>query len=310
MNLKLNNSLQLGVLDFGFITPGKTALDVIEETLQAASLVDSLGYSRYWLTEHHGKSFAWNSPEIMLSLIARKTSRIRLGTAGILLYFYNSLKIAEIFRVLEVLYPQRIDLGLAAGLAEDETMQALSQGFDFKKAIAQNCYDKKVGDLLNFLQDSFSLDNITIKAPPAIDAIPQMWLLGTGKRNMQIAAARGTAFSYSIYHSCSKCDPDILQEYRDKFQPSVVSSKPQCSLAVGVICAETEIEARMQKKLVEKIDKTTQILVFGTPEQCWEQLLEMQHRYGVNEIAIVSSWHIFQKRKLAYQMLGSYLSNI
>lgn len=302
-------TLQLGILDIGFITPGKTAMDVINETLLSASLADTLGYSRYWLSEHHESSFAWTSPEIMLPLIAERTKRIRIGTAGILLYFYSSLKIAEIFRLLEVLYPKRVDLGLAGGLAQDDINQELSYGFDLQQAIKDDLYGGKVDQLIDFLTNNFSSKHdFALEATPYIKTIPPMWLLGTGQRNMQIAAARGTAFSYSIYHTCSKCDPNTLVEYQNRFQPSMMLSEPKCNLAVGVICAETEAEARKQKALVEGIDKTTQVMVFGTSEQCKEQLLELQYQYQVPEIIVISAWHIFKQRKLSYQILAEALN--
>ncbi len=247
-------SLQLGVLDIGWITPGKTAIEVINETLKSASLADSLGYSRYWLAEHHEPSFAWASPEIMLTLIAQSTNRIRVGTAGILLYFYTPLKIAEVFRLLEVLYPQRVDLGVASGIAADsETMQTLAPGFEIKQAAKNNLYGQKVNELINYLTNKFTPDqDFALNATPNITEIPQMWLLGTGRRNMQLAANRGTAFCYSLYHACSQRDANIAQEYRHKFQSSMMLNEPKCNVAVSVVCAETEAEARQQKTLVEK----------------------------------------------------------
>jgi luciferase family oxidoreductase group 1 len=314
-NNKLNESnsvksLQLGVLDIGWITPGKTAVEVVQETLMSASLADSLGYSRYWLAEHHEPSFAWASPEIMLALIAQSTDRISVGTAGILLYFYSPLKIAEVFRLLEVLYPKRVDLGIAGGIAGDrETIQALAPGFDLEQAVKNDLYGQKVSQLIDYLTDNFRLGgDFALDATPKITEIPQMWLLGTGKKNMQKAALLGTAFCYSLYHACSQKDINIVREYRHEFQSSVMLHEPKCNLAVSVVCAETEAEARQQKNLVEKIDKTSTVNVAGTPEQCKEQLLEIQHQYQVSEIIMISSWHIFERRKFAYQILAEVLN--
>lgn len=303
-------SLQLGILDSGWITPGKAAVEVVQETLISASLADSLGYSRYWLTEHHEPSFAWASPEIMLALIAQSTDRISVGTAGILLYFYSPLKIAEVFRLLEVLYPKRVNLGIAGGIAGDEeTMQALAPGFDIKQAVKNDLYGQKVSQLIDYLTDNFRLDrDFALQATPKITEIPQMWLLGTGTRNMQKAALLGTAFCYSLYHACSQNEPNIVREYCYKFQPSIMLHEPKCNLAVSVVCAEIEAEAIQQKTLVERIDKTSKVNVAGTPEQCKEQLLEIQHRYQVSEIIMISPWHIFERRKLAYQMLAEVLN--
>ena len=303
-------SLQLGVLDIGWITPGKTAVEVINETLMSASLADSLGYSRYWLAEHHEPSFAWASPEIMLTLIAQSTNRICVGTAGILLYFYSPLKIAEVFRLLEILYPKRVDLGITSGIAADkEAIQALAPGFDIEQAAKQNLYSQKVDKLIDYLTNNSILgQDLALNSTPHITDIPQMWLLGTKKRNMQKAASIGTPFCYSLYHACSQEDINVVREYRHKFQPSMMLSQPKCNLAVSVVCAETEAEARQQKTLVEKIDTTSKVNVFGNPEQCQEQLLEIQHQYQVAEIIMISSWHIFEQRKSSYQMLAEVLN--
>lgn len=305
----LSEKLQLGILDTGLIVPGKTASDVIKETLLFASTAESLGYSRYWLTEHHESFFAWASPEIILPLIAQRTNKIRVGTAGILLYFYKSLKIAEIFRLLEVLYPKRIDLGVAAGIAADKTaMQALYESLDRQEVIKNNLYGDKVEELIAYLTNNFPQGHRFEKgATPTIDEIPEVWLLGTGTGNMRLAAAQGTAFGYSIFHGPSKCDPTVLQQYRDKFKPSKILAKPHCNLTLSVICAETESQAKKQQILFEKVDKTSRINVVGNPNQCQEQILEIQEKYQVDEIILFSLWHIFEKRKLSYEMLAEVL---
>lgn len=302
-------ALQLGVLDIGLITPGKTAANVIQETLSSVSLADSLGYSRYWLTEHHDPGFAWASPEIMLTLIARQSDRIRIGTAGILLYFYSPLRIAEIVRLLEVLYPQRIDLGITSGIADKATIKALAVNFDLQQALKNNLYDEKVTKLIDFLTNNFPANHhFAAGATPTMSEVPPIWLMGAGKgRNLRLAAEKGTAFSYSLYHAFSKQEPQVLQEYRSRFQPNSRLSEPKCNLAVSVVCGETEAEAKKQQILVEKIDRTSRVNVVGTPEQCQEQLLEIQHQYQVSEIIIISSWHLFARRQSSYQMLSEVL---
>ena len=291
--------LKLGILDSGLMSPGKTAARTIQETLLSASLTDSLGYSRYWLTEHHDPAFAWGSPEILLNEIARHTQQIRLGTAGILLFFYSPLKIAEIFRFLALIYPQRWDLGIAAGSLQEESKIVKILCSDFVnppelRTSRQEYYAQKVSSLVDYMER---------------DRASSIWLLGTGRGNMNLAALRGTAFSYSLCHGHSKGDPQILEEYRDKFQPSQLLPTPQSNLAVAGICAETEIEAKQQKLLFDRsFNGTTKINVFGTPEQCREQLLEIQYRYGVEEIIYLSASSTFEKRQLGYRMLAEVLN--
>jgi len=312
---QLSKALRLGIIDTGLISQDQTAASVINETLLFASLAESLGYSRYWLTEHHEPFFAWASPEIIMPLIAERTNTIHIGTAGILLYFYSPLKIAEIFRLLEALYPGRIDLGVAAGVVADEVgIQALYEGLDFQEAVKKNLYGKKVDTLIDYLSNNFPKGHrFEQGATPIIQKIPEVWLLGTGSRNMQLAATQGTAFSYSIFHGCSKCDSTILAKYRDKFKPSKMLTQPRCNVAVAGICAETEVQAKKQQILFEKVDQgLTRVNVVGTPEQCNEQIIEIQQKYQVDDIMFLSLWHIFEQRKKSYEMLSNVfdLSNV
>src|ERR1700759_4899578 len=122
--------LTLGVLDQSPISPGGTAAQALRETLELARRCDRLGYSRYWLAEHpHSRSFASAAPEILIGRIAAETSRLRVGSGGILLQHYSPLKVAESFRLLEALYPGRIDLGIGRSSgAEPHIKKTLQQG--------------------------------------------------------------------------------------------------------------------------------------------------------------------------------------
>lgn len=310
--------LQLGILDPGLMAPGKTAAQTIDETLMSASLADSLGYSRYWLTEHHYTSCAWASPEILLTSLAQCTERIRLGTAGILLYFYSPLKVAEIFRLLELLYPQRFDLGLAAGnlAQENKTVKLLSSDISplpESMESRKNYYAQKVTSAIDYLTNNFPVEHRFARgATPTVqdvDYIPQMWLLGTGRGSMNLGAAKSTAFSYSLCHGNSAGDPRILAEYRSQFQPSQFLSQPKCNIAVAAVCAETEAEAKQQQVAFDRsFQGTTKLNVVGTPEQCKEQLLEIQQQYGVEEIIFLSASPSFEQRQLSYKMLAEVLN--
>lgn len=307
-----SSQLKLGILDSGLMSPGKTAAQTIKETLLSASLTDSLGYSRYWLTEHHNPTFAWGNPEILLILIAQHTKQIRPGTAGILLFFYSPLKIAEIFHFLEIVYPGRCDLGIAAGslTEENEIVRILSSDYSLppeSRESRQQYYSEKVTSLIAYLSQGIFTKHSS--ANHTITNSPPIWLLGTGRGNMTLAAMRGTAFSYSLCHGYSKCDPSILSEYRSKFQSSQLLPAPKCNIAVAGICAETEVEARQQKLLFDRsFNGTTKINVVGTPKQCKEQLLEIQHQYQVDEIIYLSAAPSFAQRQLSYEMLAEVLN--
>lgn len=305
------SKLKLGIIDPGMMSSGKTARQTIEETLLSASLADSLGYSRYWLAEHHESSFAWACPEMLLASLAKCTDRIQLGTAGILLFYYSPLKIAEIFRLLELVYPQRFDIGLAAGNLADEGELTRELYGDIlpAKELRNNIYSQKVDSLMAYLTNKFPPGHRFAEgATPTqkqVGFVAPLWLMGTGKGSMYLAAKKGQAYSYSLFHGASKCDPSILQEYRSQFQPNEILTKPLCNIAVSGFCAENAAEAKRQKiEFDHDFRGTTRVNVFGTLTQCTEQLLEIQARYQVDEIIWLSVAKSFEQRQLEYQMLA------
>src|SRR5499425_1528693 len=122
--------LRLGVLDQSPVRSGGVVSDAIHETLELAELCDRLGYHRYWLAEHHSTpGLAGSSPEVLIGQVAARTSRIRVGSGGVMLQHYSALKVAESFRVLETLFPGRIDLGIGRAPGSDaRPSRALKEG--------------------------------------------------------------------------------------------------------------------------------------------------------------------------------------
>src|SRR3989337_1344541 len=120
--------MRLSVLDQSPVISGHTPAQAIHETIKLAQAADELGYHRYWLAEHHAiAALADPCPEVLASRVAAETSTIRVGTGGVLLPYYSPLKVAEQFRMLEALYPGRIDLGIGRAPGGDR-MTALAMG--------------------------------------------------------------------------------------------------------------------------------------------------------------------------------------
>ena len=128
MAILLNISMRVSILDQSPVINGHSPREAVKETVKLAQLADKLGYTRYWLAEHHNmKGLADPCPEILLSAIGAETKNIRIGTGGILLPYYSPLKVAETFRMLEALYPNRIDLGIGRAPGGDRlTAKAMS----------------------------------------------------------------------------------------------------------------------------------------------------------------------------------------
>ena len=170
-------SLQLSVLDQTPIRRGSNAAEALQESVELVRLADELGYTRYWLSEHHNTTtLAMAAPEIMIARLAAESKHIRLGSGGIMLPNHSTLKVAENFKMLEALYPNRIDLGVGRAPGGDRiTAQLLnpSNSFDPQEYIQQ------ISDLQDFLTDNPNYNNIQgkVRAIPQIDTVPEVWML-------------------------------------------------------------------------------------------------------------------------------------
>lgn len=293
----MGEQLRLGVLDVCCIPPGKTSSYALSTTIELAQRVEAFGYSRYWLTEHHDKDIAHASPELLIPIIASVTKKIRVGTAGVLLYFYSPLKVAKNFSLLETLFSQRIDLGIARGGAEPLTAQALLEAKT--KALDIDLYNEKLQQLIDYLHGNSLFDTM-----PISPTMPEVWVLGTGWNSMLLAAQHGTAYSHSLFHKICQDDPNILKQYRETFQPQGDTiTSPRCNIAVAGICADTETQAYRLKEQHNNDDVIPSVV--GTPSQCRAKLQEIQDRYCVNEIIFLDLCQNFEDRLHSYELLAA-----
>jgi len=211
---------------------------------ELARHVDALGYCRYWLAEHHSSpGLAGTAPEIMVARVASETSHIRVGSGGVMLSHYSSLKVAEQFRMLEALYPGRIDLGIGRAPGSDQlTAIALQHG---PGALGIEHFPNQIADLLGFLDNKMPADHpfARIRVMPAGETSPEVWLLGSSDQSAIFAAYFGCAFSFAHFIN-DEGGPEIMDAYRQRFRPSERLAKPQGSIGVFVVCADTEAEAR------------------------------------------------------------------
>ncbi len=236
--------MRLSVLDQSPVRHGGAPADAIAETIALAKACDGLGFHRYWLAEHHNTgSFAGASPEILIARVAGETARMRVGAGGVMLMHYSPLKIAEEFRMLETLFPGRIDLGLGRAPGADErTTRALQAG---PQSWGIDAFPSQVHLLKQFLEDDLPDDHPYrgIHAEPRGATRPQMWMLGSGLHSAVYAAEFGLPFSHAYF-----INPDGSEEacdaYRARFKPSVWCERPTISMGVSALAAETEDEAK------------------------------------------------------------------
>jgi luciferase family oxidoreductase group 1 len=235
--------MKLSVLDQSPIRHGGTPAQAVAETLELARAADRLGYSRYWLAEHHSsEGLAGTAPEILIARIAAETSNIRVGSGGIMLSHYAPLKVAETFRMLETLYPGRIDLGIGRAPGSDQrTASALQHG---PGALGIEHFPAQIAELMGFLTDALPANHpfTGVHAMPTGKSVPEFWLLGSSDQSAAYAAYFGCAFSFAHFIN-DEGGAGVMEGYRRHFRPSAGLVAPRGSIGVFVLCAETEAAA-------------------------------------------------------------------
>src|SRR5919201_3659350 len=236
---------RLSVLDQSPVRSGATHADAIRETLALAEACDRLGYTRYWLAEHHSTpALAGSAPEVLIGQVAARTSRIRVGSGGVMLQHYSALKVAEAFRVLETLYPGRIDLGIGRAPGSDQlTARALGGSG------APEFFPQQVQDLLAFVNGELPPEHpfAKVRAMPTGPSAPEVWLLGSSDQSAAMAAHFGTAFSFAHFINADG-GAEITRAYARAFKPSASLATPKASVTVFVVCAETQAETERLAK--------------------------------------------------------------
>ena len=327
-------SLKLSVLDQSPIRSGATAADALAETVKLAQATERFGYTRYWLAEHHGSDgFAGSAPEIMITQVAAATSHIRVGSGGVMLSHYSPLKVAEVFRLLETLYPGRIDLGIGRAPGSDQvTAAALGYG----SQVGIEYFPARIADMIAFLTDEAAPTSAFshVRATPKAETVPEVWLLGSSDGSATYAAQFGLPFSFAQFINPHGGE-SVLAGYRSNFRPSSLCDTAQASIGVFVLCAEDEEEAhhlatsrhfwrlRLEKGLHgpyptpeeaaafpytpadrARLEEIKSHSVVGTPAQVKERLIGMAERFEVEEIVVLTISHDFGARVRSYELVA------
>ena len=255
--------MKISVVDQSPIFTNTDANQAIEETVRLAEFSDSIGLNRFWVAEHHGStSFAGCSPEILMPRLAASTKKIRVGSGGVMLMHYSPYKVAENFRLLESLFPNRIDLGLGRAPGSDPYQAgALAYG---SKTTGPEFFPTKMNDLRSFLSgelsttESFESVNVT----PGLGNLPEVWLLVSSQQGAEYAAQFGLPMSlaYFINQDCLH----LADVYRKNFIPSIFSEFPRISIGVFSICAETDSRAEELASSASLWRKNSQVGKFSS----------------------------------------------
>ncbi|HFJ9437099.1 LLM class flavin-dependent oxidoreductase [Bacillus thuringiensis serovar roskildiensis] len=328
--------IKLSVLDQSPISDGSIATQAFSHTVTLAQEVEKLGFTRFWVSEHHNSvSLAGSSPEILISHIAAKTERMRVGSGGVMLPHYSPYKVAENFRVLEALYPNRIDLGVgrAPGGMPIAT-RALQEG----KMVSLDQYPEQIADVAMYLHDQVPENHhyANLKATPVIPTSPEMWMLGSSGESAMIAAKQGASFAFAQFIN-GYGGPEVMKAYQEQFQPSYLGDKPKSIVSIFVICGETNEEAEkiassldLSILLLEQGKRTTgtpsietaqnysysaydlfrikenrQRMIVGDPSSVKEQIVNLSKAYNTDEFMIVTITHRFEDKLNSYRLLAN-----
>jgi len=237
--------MKLSVLDQSAAIAGLGEDAAIRDTLALAVHCEALGYQRFWVSEHHGlPSIVGSAPEILMAAIAARTTRIRIGSAGVMLPHYAALKVAEQFRVLDALAPGRVDLGIGRAPGSDmRTAQALNPNARH----AADDFPQQVVDLQAWTR---GLSHRGIEAHPLpppgahIDRAPDIWVLGSSNYGAQLAAHLGLPYAYAWFFADGAGAEEALSLYRELYRPSERHPTPQPTVCVWALATDSEAEAR------------------------------------------------------------------
>lgn len=332
--------MKLSVLDQSPIAQGSTGAQAARNTIDLARLAESLGYHRYWVAEHHGTPMlAGASPEVLIAAIGATTSRIRVGSGGVMLPHYSPLKVAETFSLLSGLYPDRIDLGLGRASGTDpRTTLALQRD---RRQAAPDDFPAQLVELLAFLDGAIPAGHpfASIPAMPGSPGKPDAWLLGSSPQSGIWAAELGMPYAFADFINSDGAS--IAKRYREDFVASAAHDAPRLIVCSWVICAETDDEARrlaasaeMSMRLLHRgeliavppVDVAVAFLeaekaagpsqmqvigarprrrIVGSPSTVRTKIEALVAEYEADEVMVVTITHDHAMRRRSYEMVAA-----
>jgi luciferase family oxidoreductase group 1 len=297
----INNTpcFELGALDLCRVRDGVRHSEMIWETLDLAPRLETFGYSRYWIAEHHSEQVAHSSPEVLIPILAGVTDRIRIGAAGVLLRYHSPFKVANSFRLLHAVFPRRIDLGLARGSVPELTRELL-----LGRGVEETAYEDKVEQLLEFLRGQGKTGATPLGVFP-----PEVWLLGSKIVSAALAAQNGTCFCFARFLGYGSDDcSEAINQYKECFVGSKELAQPRWCVAVAGVCAESESRARELAggKVGDNV-RGLIVNVIGDPKHCRSTFLDMAEMYSTSQFVFLDVCPTFEARLNSYRLLAEAL---
>ena len=328
--------MRLSVLDQSTVVTGRSPDASIRESLALVKHCEALGYHRYWVADHHNSaSIAGSAPEVLMAALAATTSRIRIGSAGIMLPHYSALKVAEQFRVLEAIAPGRIDLGLGRAPGSDGlTAHALNPN----AVQSADNFPADVRDLMAWLAGEPLVERHpfrSISAQPQGPTVPETWILGSSSYGAQVAAHFGLPHCFAWFISDGHGAAQALDIHRTGYRPSARHPEPLGAVCIWAITAQTQAEAERlfssralariwrdrgvfaplpspaeaaaysysnAEKL--KLERLREDSIWGTPDIVAGKLAALAEELKVEDVVVLSTAHDPEARRRSYTLLA------
>lgn len=327
--------MKLSILDQVVIAEERSAQEAIQETQQLAIVADKLGYSRYWIAEHHDlPGLACPAPEVLLGLIGSKTSQMRIGAGAVLLPNYQPYRVAETYNLLATMFPGRIDIGL--GRSPGGSAEA-SQALNSNMLQAIYSMPQKVEELLHFINRDFPTEHVfsSLQASPVPEVAPVPWILGTSVKSAQLAAKHGLPYAVGHFMN-NESSKQAADTYLSEFKPSLTIDKPQLIVCVSVFCAPSIREAEamalssfiwslqkdkgehvptlptkstassytLNETEMEKREAWQKRQMISTPQTIKTQLQDIATEFQADECMLLTNVHSFQDRLQSYRLIA------
>ncbi|HEY1225953.1 MAG TPA: LLM class flavin-dependent oxidoreductase [Ramlibacter sp.] len=324
---------RLSVLDQSVARAGRPQDESIRQTLALADRCEALGFHRFWLSEHHAHpALVGTAPEVLMAAVAARTSRIRIGSAGVMLPHYAPFKVAEQFRVLDALAPGRIDLGVGRAPGSDQrTARLLNPELQSAEDFPQQVRELQAwvtGEELPAGHPGHG-----VQALPQSSTAPQLWMLGSSGYGAQLAGHFGLPYAFAHFITDGEGCEQALHLYRQTFRPGLLE-RPQAAVCLWALAADSEEEAWHLFKSRERsrVDRRSghfgpvlppeqaarayrpfeqmeahvlrERAIVGNGEQVRDKLLALADRWGVDDIAVVTwTWDPAAQRR-SYELLA------
>lgn len=329
--------LKLSILEQSPVSEGSTPRQALENSTRLAQAAEKWGYRRIWFAEHHdSEGLASAAPEIMIAHVAAQTSRIHVGSGGVLLPHYSPYKVAENFHLLENLHPGRIDLGI--GRAPGGMPGAAWALNDTARRDLKD-FPRKVRDLIGFLTNHLPPDHPlrTVRATPLSGNIPEIFLLGSSDGSAGIAAELGTPFMFAHFIN-PQGGSEVVQSYRTHFRSSALYPVPKSAVCIFAVCAQTDQEAKRQAStlrywmikiaegqsaLIPSIRQAEQFnpsewerqmieenhgrMIVGGPQKVKRELENLAAAYQTDEVMIITNIHDFEAKLRSFELIAEVM---